>query len=280
MLRVFALALILGGCSGARKMNVPAGVPVRSVGIALKLVAPIGFPISPGRVFFAKLDERGTPSRDIIPSNYSRGDRFYLFDVDAGTYAAVAALAEVNDSIFLTFFSRELVERTRVAVSAHELAFMGRYSVYSNPIFAGLDTVQEYYAKAITPDFGKLLNLIIGPSRYRGAMLKARTSEKDRVKFMEVAPSDLAAFAEGPAAKALRVPEQDPRLEGMTTNERLVATGLMPEFEQAMMTRNRDAMIGVLVRVRLTPQEAAKASDAILADPAKFGYGKSSASKP
>lgn len=278
MFRVFALALILGGCSGAQKMSVPAGVPVRSVGIALKLVAPIGFPISPARVFFAKLDEHGTPSRDIIPSNYTRGDRFYLFDVDAGTYAAVAALAEVNDSIFLTFFSRELVERTRVVVSAHELAFMGRYSVYST-IFAGLDPVQEYYAKAITPDYGKLLNLIIGPTRYRGILLKARTGEKDRAKFIERAPGDLAAFAEGPAAGALRVPEKDPRLEGMTINERLVATELMREFEPAMMTRDRDAMIGVLVRVRLTPQEAAKVSDAVLADPAKFGYGNSGAGK-
>jgi len=67
----------------------------------------------------------------------------------------------------------------------------------------------------------------------------------------------------------LLVPE--PRLAGMTTNERLLATGLMDAFGQAARMRDRDRMIEVLGKVELADQ-AGSIADGILADPKRYGF--------
>lgn len=64
--------------------------------------------------------------------------------------------------------------------------------------------------------------------------------------------------------------EDTPDYSGMTVNERLFATGLLDEFEQAARRRDRDAMIEILRRVDVQPPEATV--DPILADPKRFGF--------
>lgn len=67
----------------------------------------------------------------------------------------------------------------------------------------------------------------------------------------------------------LVVPE--PKLVGMTTNERLLAAGLMDAFGQAARTRDRDRMIDVLDKVELADQ-AESIADGILANPKRYGF--------
>ncbi len=57
---------------------------------------------------------------------------------------------------------------------------------------------------------------------------------------------------------------------GMTVNERLSVTGLIHAFDAAATTRDRQGMIDILSEVAI--EDAPRTVDAILADPARFGY--------
>lgn len=59
-------------------------------------------------------------------------------------------------------------------------------------------------------------------------------------------------------------------LSGMTVNERLVATGRMELWDDAVRAGDRSAMIALLRRIAVpNPQNVA---DAVLADPAFYGF--------
>ena len=64
----------------------------------------------------------------------------------------------------------------------------------------------------------------------------------------------------------------DRELSGMTVNERLFACGLMDRWDAAAHGRKRDEMISVLCEVALTEKEAASTTDAVLANPSKYGF--------
>ena len=59
-------------------------------------------------------------------------------------------------------------------------------------------------------------------------------------------------------------------LAGMTVEERMAARGLGNEWRTAVIARDRDAMMKLLKRVALF--DAAPIADAILRDPAAYGY--------
>ena len=65
----------------------------------------------------------------------------------------------------------------------------------------------------------------------------------------------------------------DDELSGMTVNERLFVTGRMTAFERAALSRDRQGMIDILMRVAFSQPSAAATTDAILANPSKYGYG-------
>jgi hypothetical protein len=59
-------------------------------------------------------------------------------------------------------------------------------------------------------------------------------------------------------------------LAGMTVEERMAARGLTGQWLAAIGARDRDAMVKLLKRVALF--DAAPIADAILGDPAGYGY--------
>ena len=63
----------------------------------------------------------------------------------------------------------------------------------------------------------------------------------------------------------------EPKLAGMTTNERLLATGRVDAFDQAARMRDRDRMIELLGEVDLADQ-ADSIADGILSDPKRYGF--------
>jgi len=57
----------------------------------------------------------------------------------------------------------------------------------------------------------------------------------------------------------------------MTVNERLYAAGLTSAFDRAALARDRTQMVSILKSVELR-EDAEPIADAILVNPAKFGY--------
>ena len=64
----------------------------------------------------------------------------------------------------------------------------------------------------------------------------------------------------------------EPRYAGMTVNERFFAADLLDAFDAAVLKRDRKAMIAILARVEMTPEQWIQTTDAILADPRKYGF--------
>lgn len=63
---------------------------------------------------------------------------------------------------------------------------------------------------------------------------------------------------------------------GMTVNERLFAAGLVREFDAAIDSGNRQLAIHLLEQVAMSEVSAASTVDAVLVDPAKYGYPRRS----
>jgi hypothetical protein len=63
-----------------------------------------------------------------------------------------------------------------------------------------------------------------------------------------------------------------PDYSGMTTNERLHVAGLLDRFDIAAKSRDREAMINILIQVDILNGEAASITDRILAKPRMYGY--------
>ena len=64
----------------------------------------------------------------------------------------------------------------------------------------------------------------------------------------------------------------DQELGGMTVNERLFVCGLIDRWDAAVNSRKREEMIAVLREVAFTQDQAAETTDALLANPTKYGF--------
>lgn len=63
---------------------------------------------------------------------------------------------------------------------------------------------------------------------------------------------------------------------GMTVNERLFVAGLLQQFDGAIDAGDRQRAIELLIRVAMSDVGAAETVDAVLSNPAKYGYPRPS----
>jgi len=59
---------------------------------------------------------------------------------------------------------------------------------------------------------------------------------------------------------------------GMTVNERLSHFGLFQEFDAAVASRNVSAVVEVLLRAQLTPEQAQETASAVVSNPERYGF--------
>ena len=193
LIRPTLFAIILGGC--ATLPSIPELSHPESSGLALdlRLRAPIGpFSRTPDQIYFVKIDSDDTSGpRQIVPSNYSTGSRAYLLNARPGTYVAVAASLVQNQGMggpstrFTTYFSKELVEQTKVTLREHDFAFMGTYIVDNLVGFDGREGVDTDYTTVF-------VLAARGDVRYRGVLREGRKDEQARNDFFRKAKEDLA----------------------------------------------------------------------------------------
>lgn len=67
-----------------------------------------------------------------------------------------------------------------------------------------------------------------------------------------------------------------PNYGGMTVNERLVAAGLVEQFDGAIDAGDRHRAIETLKQVAMSEGSAASTVDAVLANPSSYGYPRPS----
>lgn len=65
---------------------------------------------------------------------------------------------------------------------------------------------------------------------------------------------------------------KDSEYQAMTTNEKLVVSGLIDEWDRAIKARDRDKAVSILKRVFVSSAEAEEIVFKVLENPSKYGY--------
>ncbi len=210
-------AILLSGCATTQPIPELSQPQSSGLGIEVRLKAPIGiFSAKPDQVYFAKIDgEDGLLQQQIIRSNYSKEGRAYLLNARPGTYVAVAVFFSragvpagapspgfsvsvgMGRSGYTTYFSKELVEHTKVTVRENDFVFMGGYVVDQSVGLDGADGVQTHYKNVIAPGAatGTFLMGLSGDVHYRGTLIERKNDEMSRNEFFLRAKEDLAGSA-------------------------------------------------------------------------------------
>lgn len=192
---VILTTLLAAGCA---VMPVPkmADPQTSAIGIQIKILAPIGiFSNKPDRIYFVKLDnEDDITQNQVIPSNFTKDGRIYFLNAGPGKYAAVAAFRSqsVGKSNFITYFSKELIEATKVDVGRGEVAFMGSYVVQSgNRKYP--EPIQNHYSELLAHGSSKrIFGQLWRNYHYLGTINEAKRDSDVRTEFIKRARDDLA----------------------------------------------------------------------------------------
>ena len=210
--------LLITGCAS---MPVPrmADPQASAIGIQIKTQAPIGiFSNKPDRIYFVKLDNEGDITQNqFAPSNFAKDGRIYLLNAEPGKYAAVAAFRSQAGSPFApapqsgvsvsigrtgytTYFSKELIEATKIDVGRGEVVFMGSYVVNQSVGLEDAEPIQNHYAELIAPGSSKsgFGHLLSGDYHYRGMVSDSKRDSDARTEFFEKARDDLEEGGWGP----------------------------------------------------------------------------------
>ncbi len=215
--------LLVAGCAPmpVPKMDDPQ---TSVVGIQVETQAPVGiFSNKPDRIFFVRIDGAGDLTQNqVIPSNFAKDGRIYLLNAKPGKYAAVAAFrsqagspfapapqpgvsvsVSVGKTGYTTYFSKELIEATKIDVGRGEFAFMGSYVVKQSVGLIDAEPVQNHYAELLAPGSSKsgFGHLLSGDYHYRGAVNEAKRDSDARAEFLRKAKEDLAESGWGQIIK-------------------------------------------------------------------------------
>jgi len=152
---------------------------------------------SPNTVYFAKIDnDDGLLQKQIVRANYVKDSRAYLLNALPGTYVVVAAYLNppmlVTSSDSITYFSKEIVERSKTTVGEGELAFMGGFEVSQAAWLDQADEVQTHYRNVLSPKDPKgiITQYLNKLTSYRGQSLASGDEEKARGNFVRNARKD------------------------------------------------------------------------------------------
>lgn len=127
----------------------------------------------PDKVYFVRAnDSDDVMIQDrVIPSNYTRGDYFYLVNARPGRYAAVATwrrevesgsppvpgsytLPDTTITTYTVFLSKDAIGKTEVVVPPSSIVFSGSFVIDYSQELSDADDAQSHYAKIISPRGG------------------------------------------------------------------------------------------------------------------------------
>jgi hypothetical protein len=191
---LFVLILLSGfllGCASIPSLEDPRS---SAIGISFETHVPI-FGHQPEIVFFVRIENDGDiVQSQVIRSNFARKGRLYLLNAPPGQYVAIASGRSDLYGRYLTLFSKELIESTRVEVVSGKLAFMGSYFLREPPGMGSAEPIQNHYAELLAPGLAesKVKQFLFWTHLYRGRMQKGRRDEAARAEFLAESTEDFA----------------------------------------------------------------------------------------
>ena len=197
---IIAVVTLLSGCATTQPIPGMSNPQSSAIAIDLTLNAPIGvFSNKPAQVYFAKIDNQdGLLQQQVIRSNFVKDGRAYLLNARPGTYVVVGDFflppMQVSKGTYTTYFSKELVEQTKVTVQENDFIFIGSYVVDDSVGLDGADEVQIHYKNILAPaeTTGLLGMSFSGAVHYRGTLRERKVDEQTRTEFFQKAKDDLA----------------------------------------------------------------------------------------
>jgi hypothetical protein len=182
---LLVLVLLISSLLGCATIPSPEDPESSAIGIRFETHVPI-FGHQPSVVFFAKIGNGDDATQSqVIRSNFARRGRLYLLNPPPGKYVAVASARWNQYGTYLTLFSKELIEATRVEVVPGKLIFMGSYFLREPPGMGSAEPIQNHYAEVLEPH-------LYWVHLYRGRMQKGRRDEVARAEFLAESSQDFA----------------------------------------------------------------------------------------
>lgn len=194
------IATLLFGCATPHPIPEMSQAQGSGLAIDITLKAPSGpFSNKPAQVYFAKIDNQdGVLQQQIIRSNFIKDGRAYLLNARPGTYVVVGSFfllsSQASRATYTTYFSKEIVDQSKVILRENDFVFMGSYVVQNSMGLDGADEVQSHYKNVIAPGeaTGVLAMIFVGAVHYRGALRERKDDEQTRDEFIRNAKEDLA----------------------------------------------------------------------------------------
>jgi hypothetical protein len=152
----------------------------------------------PHQIYFARVEgEDGLLQQQFIRSNYINDGRAYLLNARPGTYVVIGAFfwrSPTSRARNTIYFSKEIVEQSKVIVRENDFIFMGNYAVDTSLGLGGADETQTHYKNVIAPGAATsvLMMGFSGDEHYRGVLSKRKNDEQARAEFLPKAKEDLA----------------------------------------------------------------------------------------
>jgi hypothetical protein len=198
-LAALAFSALLSSCATSQ---VPGMTQARAAMLAIDVTLrpPLGDTRGkPAVVFLAKIDDDGSLlQKQFIRTNYVKDGRAYLLNAAPGTYVAFAAYENppmlVTTADSLTYFSKQLVEQTKVTLTEGAFAFMGSFEVAQAAWADQADEVQVHYRSVLAPmePKGIVAQVLNKVTSYRGTPGAPKDAATVRARFVQDAQKDLA----------------------------------------------------------------------------------------
>lgn len=206
------LTLMLVACT-SNPPPIPHSNPIDDQSSALGL--ELNFGHAPDIVVFARLEEGVELGEtfDTYSSTYAFEGYAYLMNAEPGTYVAVAATYDVEQTthevpgditskeltktyVNRCYFSRDLIEHTRVTVEPGSFAFMGRVDGDQSRTFGTGDDCQEHFKELIEgpskSTLSKFSSLIEGEYSRRVDLKGIDSSKQAKMGFLMKAKEQFA----------------------------------------------------------------------------------------
>ncbi len=191
---LLVLVSLIGSLLGCAAIPSPEDPQSSAIGIRFETRVPI-YGHLPHIVFFVRTEnDSDIAQSQVIRSNFARRGRLYLLNAPPGKYAAVASFRSDQYAGYLTVFSKELIDSTRVEVVPGTLAFMGSYFLGESVRMGSAEPIQKHYAELLAPGMsGNVVKqFLVGYRPYRGTMRKGRRDDSAQAEFLAESREDFA----------------------------------------------------------------------------------------